>query len=239
MGNDPHPLGSHDNEKFGDKIDRIDNLWFLALDLDRDRKVTRIAAFQVTDGTWIDKAFSEPVDRSSVKISSAGYFLHIGQRIYTLSTEAKCWGVLESPPGTTARLFYQENSQWAESNGRLLRWNNATGEWEDVYARTIEAHGRQVASMIVRLQTGRSRIRHRNLAESDFPPRISKKPGCPRSSAVSHTEERADDLRFPGRPDGKCKVRQRDGADPASLRRGDAHRLDGCTAPGSLPHRSR
>ena len=52
-------------------------------------------------------------------------------------------------------------------------------------------------------------------------------PGRPRSLIL---EERADDVHFPRRLDGQRTVRHGVGADPASLRRGDAHGLDRCPA---------
>jgi hypothetical protein len=51
-----------------DKIELSQGTWFFALDLDRADRVTRIAAFDIADGTWIDREIPEPVDRSSVKI---------------------------------------------------------------------------------------------------------------------------------------------------------------------------
>ena len=33
--------------------------------------------------------------------------------------------------------FFQGDSYWAENDGRLYRFNYATGQWEDIYAHAI------------------------------------------------------------------------------------------------------
>jgi RNA polymerase sigma factor (sigma-70 family) len=136
MDSNPVPFGSR--RRPGVEIDRVELPMFLALDLDRDGKVTRFASFHGLEGNWIGQDIPEPVDRSSVKMLSGASILGIGSRIYTLTFPARRWAVFESPPGTTPHFFYQENARWAESNGRLFRLNYTTGDWEDIYARAIE-----------------------------------------------------------------------------------------------------
>src|SRR5262249_3455522 len=81
-----------------ERIKNASSPWFVALDLDQDGKVTRIAALHVPDGTWIDQDVPEPIARSSVKLTDSGV-VTIGQRLYAFSEPAKRWGVLEFPPG--------------------------------------------------------------------------------------------------------------------------------------------
>src|SRR5262249_17293753 len=57
---------------WADRIRTASSPWFVALDLDQDGKVTRIAAIHVPDGTWIDQDVPEPVARSSVKVTDSG-----------------------------------------------------------------------------------------------------------------------------------------------------------------------
>jgi RNA polymerase sigma factor (sigma-70 family) len=136
MDRNPFALGSR--RKAGVEIDKVDGYMFLALDLDRDRKVTRIGAFHALEGNWFAQDLPEPVDRSSVAMLEGAGVLGIGRRIYYLTFPAKRWAVLESPPGKTARLFFHEGTQWAECDGRLYRLNYSTGVWDDIYARALE-----------------------------------------------------------------------------------------------------
>jgi RNA polymerase sigma factor (sigma-70 family) len=112
--------------------------WFVALDLDRDRKVTRIAALNVLDDTWIDQDITEPVDRSSIRPAAAGHVYTIGRRVYGFSAAAKRWGVLEFPLGVAPATSTRGSQVWAEKEGRLFVWNPGTGIWDDLYARAIE-----------------------------------------------------------------------------------------------------
>jgi hypothetical protein len=111
--------------------------WFVALDLTRDQKVTRIAALNVADETWIDEAIPEQIERSSVRIVDS-YVYVIGRRVYGFSTAAKRWGVLEFPPGVDASTFRNEDQIWAEKDGRLFMFNPRTGIWDDIYARALD-----------------------------------------------------------------------------------------------------
>ena len=117
--------------------------WFVVLDIDRDRKVTRIGAFNclnegmwVQDENWVVQDMPEPVDRSSVR-SFQGKVYAIGRRLYAFSERAKRWGALELPPGTDAAPTTQ-NPYWAEIDGRLFLFNGNTGNWDDVYNRAVD-----------------------------------------------------------------------------------------------------
>ena len=118
------------------EIETAPSPWFFALDLDRDNKLTRIAAFNASDGTYIGEEIHDPVDRSSLKIYGGTVF-SIGCRLYALSGPAKRWGMLEWPPGTTAKPTLRPHVYWAEKDGRLYRFNYSNGQWEDIYAHAI------------------------------------------------------------------------------------------------------
>jgi hypothetical protein len=139
MSKNPHPLGR--NRISGVAMESVNHPWFLALDLDGGRKVTRITAFHAIDGTWIDQEITEPVARSAVRMFPGGVLV-LGRRIYALSIPAKRWGILESPPGTETIPSYQGHAYWAERRGRLFRFNPATGSWDDIYARALQAEGK-------------------------------------------------------------------------------------------------
>ena len=111
--------------------------WYFAMDLDRHDKVTRIAAFSVLDGSWIEQAIPEPVDRSAVNYTGLGQIFILGRRIYAFSGRANRFGVLEFPSGSSWTLS-PHNPFHVENNGRLYQFNYATGDWDDVYARAIE-----------------------------------------------------------------------------------------------------
>ncbi len=135
MAKNPYPVASR---KAPGAIETVPSPWFFALDLDRVNMVHRLSAFNALDGTYIGEEIDEPVDRSSVKTYGHTVF-GVGRRIYALSTDAKRWGMLEWPPGLTAKPFFQGNTFWAEKDGRLFRFNYATGNWEDIYAQAIGA----------------------------------------------------------------------------------------------------
>ena len=134
MAENPYPVATR---KAPGEIETAPSPFFLALDLDRDNKLTRIAAFNASDGTYIGEEIPEPVDRSSVKIYGGGTVFSIGCRLYALSVPAKRWGMLEWPPGTTAKPSLRGNVYWAEKDGRLYRFNYSNGQWEDIYAHAI------------------------------------------------------------------------------------------------------
>jgi RNA polymerase sigma factor (sigma-70 family) len=141
--NELNPLDEPDRLSPNLQISAASSAWFVVLDLDRDRKVTRIGAFNclnegiwVQDETWIVQTLPEPVDRSSVK-SFEGKVYAIGRRLYAFSERAKRWGALEFPPGTDAAPSPQ-NPYWAEKDGRLFLFNGNTGNWDDVYLRAID-----------------------------------------------------------------------------------------------------
>ncbi len=111
---------------------------FFALDLDRDNKVTRVAAFTVVDGAWIGQDVPEPVDRSSVKVFM-GHVFGIGHRIYALSETAKRWGALDLPPATDAAPYYLFGALMIEKEGRLYRFDDQAGTWNDLYDQAFGA----------------------------------------------------------------------------------------------------
>ena len=112
--------------------------WFVAMDFDRDDKVTQISAFNPREATFIAQFITEPVDRSSIRPAGGGFVYTIGRRMYGFSTVAKRWGVLEFPPGVAPSWNSQNNQVWAEKDGRLFVFNPGTGIWDDIYARAIE-----------------------------------------------------------------------------------------------------
>jgi hypothetical protein len=131
----PYPLDRDRGP--GVAMETLKHPWFIALDKDRDSKVTRIAGFNVSDGTWIDQAIPEPVDRSAVRFYP-GFVVGLGRRLYALSTPARRWGALEFPTEAEAIPSYRGSSYWAEANSRLFRFNTASGRWDDIYAGAIE-----------------------------------------------------------------------------------------------------
>jgi hypothetical protein len=112
--------------------------WFVALDFDRDGKVTQISAFNPREETFLAQFITEPVERSSIRPVATGFVYSIGRRMYGFSTVAKRWGVLEFPPGVAPTWTSQNNQVWAEKDGRFFMFNPATGIWDDIYARAIE-----------------------------------------------------------------------------------------------------
>jgi hypothetical protein len=115
-----------------------DGSWFMALDLDRADKVTRIAAFNIDDdGTWVAHEVPEPVDRSSLK-RLPNWVFALGRHVLAISPKANRWGVLELPPGVEPKPFWVQSTTMIEKEGRLYRFNYETGTWDDIYARAIE-----------------------------------------------------------------------------------------------------
>jgi RNA polymerase sigma factor (sigma-70 family) len=112
--------------------------WFVAMDFDRDGKVTQISAFNPREETFLAQFITEPVERSSIRPVATGFVYSIGRRMYGFSTVAKRWGVLEFPPGVAPTWTSQNNQVWAEKDGRFFMFNPATGIWDDIYARAIE-----------------------------------------------------------------------------------------------------
>ena len=112
--------------------------WLTALELDGERNVVQILAFNVVDGDSAGILLPKPyVARSSFTVSRPDVIC-VGHRIYAFSTTAKRWGVLSLAPGIAANPTFQNGATWAEKNGRLFRFNVETGEWEDLYARALE-----------------------------------------------------------------------------------------------------
>jgi hypothetical protein len=111
--------------------------WLFALDLDRADKVTRIGAFNVQTGEWVDQEVGEPVNHTSVGIVSPGRALIMRPRIYAFSGRAKRWGVVEIAPGSKWSQITPTGPLWIEKDGLLYVFNDATGNWDDVYAHAI------------------------------------------------------------------------------------------------------
>jgi hypothetical protein len=118
-------------------IDLSQGTLFFALDLDRANNVTRIVAFDIADGTWIDSEVSEPVDRSSVKLFPSHWVLALGRHVYAVSLKAKRWAKLELLPGTEPRPFWLSSAEMIDNGGRLFRFDREAGTWDDIYARSI------------------------------------------------------------------------------------------------------
>ena len=133
-----HPFGLPGQTSPALQVRPATRPWLTALELDGDRNVVQILAFDVVDGNSAGILLPKPyVARSSFTVSRPDVIC-VGHRIYAFSTAAKRWGVLSLTPGVAANPTFQNGATWAEKNGRLFRFNVETGEWEDLYARAME-----------------------------------------------------------------------------------------------------
>ncbi len=119
-------------------VNRSDGQWLVALELDRDHKVTRIAALNVLeDQSWIAIDIPEPVERSSIQVAGNSIFT-IGTRVYGFSSAAKRWDILDVAPGTRVGRMGTSGAVSVQKDDRLFVFNPHTGRWDDIYAKAIE-----------------------------------------------------------------------------------------------------
>ncbi|QEH35972.1 ECF RNA polymerase sigma factor SigE [Aquisphaera giovannonii] len=111
--------------------------WFLALDLDRDRRVTRILTFnpRFKDGA-VSRDIDPPIERSTFRAISESVCI-LGRTVFGFSETARRWGTVTLPPGVepTARVSW--NRVWGEGD-RLFVFSEESAAWEDIYARAME-----------------------------------------------------------------------------------------------------
>jgi hypothetical protein len=117
--------------------------WFPAVELDGDRKVVRLLAIDVRDGSVSEVELSRPLADHSLVRSPRPGVIQLGQDLYVFSAATRRWCPLL---GITGNLRFGQDALWAPKDGRLFRFNQTTGEWDDIYARAIE--GRQAGDAI-------------------------------------------------------------------------------------------
>ena len=100
-------------------------------------KVTRIAAFSVTDGNWHAQDLREPTDHAGPIVSNSLAAYGIGRRIYAFSSVANRWGVLELPEGTTAGPIVGVSAITCDHDGHLYVFSVKSGTWEDIDTRAV------------------------------------------------------------------------------------------------------
>jgi hypothetical protein len=95
-------------------------------------KITRIATFSASDGTWHAQDLREPADNAMPIVSNSMAAYGIGRRIYAFSSIAAHWGVLELPEGVNASPTVGSNAITCDHNGHLYVFSAKSGAWEDI-----------------------------------------------------------------------------------------------------------
>jgi hypothetical protein len=116
------------------EVQPIVSMGLVALQL-KGPKITRIAAFGVSDGTWHAQDLREPADMAMPIVSNSMAAYGIGRRIYAFSSEAKRWGVLELPEGAVAGPIVGNSAITCDHNGHLYVFSVKSGTWEDIDTR--------------------------------------------------------------------------------------------------------
>jgi RNA polymerase sigma factor (sigma-70 family) len=100
-------------------------------------KVTRIAAFSVSDGNWHAQDLREPVNHAGPIVSNSLAAYGIGRRIYAFSSVANRWDTLELPEGAVAGPIVGVSAITCDHNGHLYVFSVKSGTWEDIDTRAV------------------------------------------------------------------------------------------------------
>ena len=100
-------------------------------------KVTRIAAFSVSDGNWHAQDLREPVNHAGPIVSNSLAAYGIGRRIYAFSSVANRWDTLELPEGAVAGPIVGVSAITCDHDGHLYVFSVKSGTWEDIDTRAV------------------------------------------------------------------------------------------------------
>ena len=89
-------------------------------------RITRIAAFNISDGNWYTQDLREPAKEADPIVNGTMAAYRIGRRVYAFSTMAKRWDVLELPVGAIANV-----PPWTRRNHLLAHFTSLRLQCQD------------------------------------------------------------------------------------------------------------
>jgi hypothetical protein len=95
----------------------------------RGEKVQQLAIFDLTQGRWVVQELREPVKAASPVCSLSMTVYALGRRLYTYSTQAGRWSVLELPEGANPEGVANDRGLTLRYGDKVHIYNINSGEW--------------------------------------------------------------------------------------------------------------
>lgn len=100
-------------------------------------KVTRIAAFSSSDGTWHSQDLREPVREAIPVVGQNMVVYTLGRRLYAFSSVSGRWDVIDLPEGAKPQPSVGAYAITCQHEAHLYVFSANTGEWLDLDSRAL------------------------------------------------------------------------------------------------------